>query len=204
MAGGNISSEKIDLLIYGPSKPIVDNGFSDQFVLHRFETMPDLERLPPAIAESETFFSFSMTTPGTVNFIDYMTSQTGRTALIGLYEFHIEDEAPLFGEGRGLDSLDALQLADARAPRDRADGSSIGRRTPAAPDRSPRFGSPRPAAAESGPGWHRRSGLQGRRRRRGAGRNSESTMAAARHPHEALSAVRPRARTAARRRVGSE
>ena len=31
MVGGNISSEKIDLLIYGPSKPIVDNGFSDQF-----------------------------------------------------------------------------------------------------------------------------------------------------------------------------
>ena len=40
MAGGNISSEKIDLLIYGPSKPIVDNGFSDQFVLHSFETKP--------------------------------------------------------------------------------------------------------------------------------------------------------------------
>ena len=34
MAGGKIASEKIDLLIYGPSKPIVDNGFSDQFVLH--------------------------------------------------------------------------------------------------------------------------------------------------------------------------
>jgi lactate dehydrogenase-like 2-hydroxyacid dehydrogenase len=48
---GNISSEKIDLLIYGPSKPIVDNGFSDQFVLHCYETTPDLERLPPAIAE---------------------------------------------------------------------------------------------------------------------------------------------------------
>jgi lactate dehydrogenase-like 2-hydroxyacid dehydrogenase len=47
----NISSEKIDLLIYGPSKPIVDNGFSDQFVLHRYETTPDLERLPPSIAE---------------------------------------------------------------------------------------------------------------------------------------------------------
>ena len=51
MVGGNISSEKIDLLVYGPSKPIVDNGFSDQFVLHSYETMPDLERLPPAIAE---------------------------------------------------------------------------------------------------------------------------------------------------------
>jgi lactate dehydrogenase-like 2-hydroxyacid dehydrogenase len=51
MAGGNISSEKIDLLIYGPSKPIVDNGFSDQFVRHPFETRNDLERLAPAIAE---------------------------------------------------------------------------------------------------------------------------------------------------------
>jgi lactate dehydrogenase-like 2-hydroxyacid dehydrogenase len=50
MVGGNISSEKIDLLIYGPSKPIVDNGFSDQFVLHPFETKADLERLTPAVA----------------------------------------------------------------------------------------------------------------------------------------------------------
>jgi lactate dehydrogenase-like 2-hydroxyacid dehydrogenase len=43
-------SEKIDLLIYGPGKPIVDNGFSDQFVLHSFETKADLERLTPAVA----------------------------------------------------------------------------------------------------------------------------------------------------------
>src|SRR6201747_2448903 len=47
----SISSEKIDLLVYGPSKPIVDNGFSDQFVLHSFETIADLERLTPAVAE---------------------------------------------------------------------------------------------------------------------------------------------------------
>src|SRR6204780_4947387 len=51
MVGGNISPEKIDLLIYGPTKPIVDNGFSDQFVLHAFETIADLERLTPAVAE---------------------------------------------------------------------------------------------------------------------------------------------------------
>ena len=50
MVAGNISSEKIDLLIYGPSKPIVDNGFSDQFVLHLFETNHDLDRLTPAVA----------------------------------------------------------------------------------------------------------------------------------------------------------
>ena len=51
MAGGNNASGKIDLLVYGPSKPIVDNGFSDQFVLHSFETTADLERLTPAVAE---------------------------------------------------------------------------------------------------------------------------------------------------------
>src|ERR1700692_220087 len=51
MVGGNISSEKIDLLVYGPSKPIVDSGFSDQFVLHPFETNADLERLTPPVAE---------------------------------------------------------------------------------------------------------------------------------------------------------
>jgi lactate dehydrogenase-like 2-hydroxyacid dehydrogenase len=50
MVGGN-NSEKIDLLVYGPNKPIVDNGFSDQFVLHPFETKNDLERLSPAVAE---------------------------------------------------------------------------------------------------------------------------------------------------------
>jgi lactate dehydrogenase-like 2-hydroxyacid dehydrogenase len=50
MASSNISSEKIDLLIYGPSKPIVNNGFSDQFVLHAFETTHDLERLTPEVA----------------------------------------------------------------------------------------------------------------------------------------------------------
>jgi len=47
---GNISSEKIDLLIYGPNKPIVDKGFSDQFVLHPFETRADLDRVSPAVA----------------------------------------------------------------------------------------------------------------------------------------------------------
>src|SRR5215468_3300638 len=42
---GNISSEKIDLLIYGPMRPILENGFSDQFVVHSAETRADLERL---------------------------------------------------------------------------------------------------------------------------------------------------------------
>jgi lactate dehydrogenase-like 2-hydroxyacid dehydrogenase len=50
MVSGNISSEKIDLLVYGPNKPIVDKGFSDQFVLHPFETRGDLDRVSPAVA----------------------------------------------------------------------------------------------------------------------------------------------------------
>jgi lactate dehydrogenase-like 2-hydroxyacid dehydrogenase len=47
---GSVSSEKIDLLIYGPARPIIENGFSDHFVLHRAETRADLERLTPAEA----------------------------------------------------------------------------------------------------------------------------------------------------------
>ncbi len=50
MAGGNVSSEKVDLLIYGPSKPIIDKGFSDQYVLHPAETRADIERISPAVA----------------------------------------------------------------------------------------------------------------------------------------------------------
>lgn len=50
MAAGTISSEKIDLLVHGPRKVVVDNGFSDQFVLHHFETIGDLERLTPDVA----------------------------------------------------------------------------------------------------------------------------------------------------------
>ena len=50
MVGGNISSEKIDLLVYGPNKPIIDKGFSDQFVLHPVETRADLDRVSPAVA----------------------------------------------------------------------------------------------------------------------------------------------------------
>jgi len=44
-----ISSDKIDLLIYGPVRPILENGFSDQFVLHHCETTHDLERLTPDV-----------------------------------------------------------------------------------------------------------------------------------------------------------
>jgi lactate dehydrogenase-like 2-hydroxyacid dehydrogenase len=49
MAAG-ISSEKIDLLIYGPAKPIIQKGFSDAFALHPFETQADLELLTSSLA----------------------------------------------------------------------------------------------------------------------------------------------------------
>jgi lactate dehydrogenase-like 2-hydroxyacid dehydrogenase len=45
-----VSSEKIDLVVHGPHKPIVTKGFPDQFVLHQFETTGDLERLTPEVA----------------------------------------------------------------------------------------------------------------------------------------------------------
>lgn len=51
MAAVTVSSEKVDLLIYGPSKRLIDEGFSDQYVLHAFETQADLGRLNPAVAE---------------------------------------------------------------------------------------------------------------------------------------------------------
>ena len=50
MVGGNTSSEKVDLLLYGPVRPILKSGFSDQFTVHPCETKQDLERLPPAVA----------------------------------------------------------------------------------------------------------------------------------------------------------
>ncbi|MBI5265157.1 MAG: 2-hydroxyacid dehydrogenase [Bradyrhizobium sp.] len=51
MVGGPISSEKIDLVIYGPLRPIIENGFTDHYVLHKSETRADLERLPPSVFE---------------------------------------------------------------------------------------------------------------------------------------------------------
>ncbi len=51
MAAGPISSEKIDLLIYGPVRPILENGFSDHFVVHKSETRADLERLTQAVRD---------------------------------------------------------------------------------------------------------------------------------------------------------
>jgi lactate dehydrogenase-like 2-hydroxyacid dehydrogenase len=46
MAAGPVSSEKIDLLIYGPVRPILEMGFPDKFIVHKAETRADLDRLP--------------------------------------------------------------------------------------------------------------------------------------------------------------
>ena len=48
MAAAN-NSEKIDLLVYGPIRPILENGFPEQFVLHKAESRADLERLTPDV-----------------------------------------------------------------------------------------------------------------------------------------------------------
>ncbi|MBI3701156.1 MAG: 2-hydroxyacid dehydrogenase [Afipia sp.] len=38
-------ADKVDILIYGPSKPVIDGGFPANFVLHKFENQRDLGRL---------------------------------------------------------------------------------------------------------------------------------------------------------------
>jgi len=70
MVAGNVSSEKVDLLVYGPIRPVVENGFSDRFVLHHFETKHDLERLNPAVAAKIRGIS-----------VTYHTVRADRTAL---------------------------------------------------------------------------------------------------------------------------
>lgn len=49
MATANGSQNKVDVLIYGPSKPVVDDGFPAQFALHKCENKHDLERLTPEV-----------------------------------------------------------------------------------------------------------------------------------------------------------
>ncbi len=45
-----MSAGKVDVLIYGPSKPVVDGGFTDDFVLHKFNNHHDLSRLGADVA----------------------------------------------------------------------------------------------------------------------------------------------------------
>ena len=47
----NISSEKIDLLIYGPIRPILESGFPDQYVVHRAESHEHLDHLSEGLGE---------------------------------------------------------------------------------------------------------------------------------------------------------
>jgi lactate dehydrogenase-like 2-hydroxyacid dehydrogenase len=47
----NITSEKIDLLIYGPIRPILENGFSDQYVVHRAESGEQLNALSTEVKQ---------------------------------------------------------------------------------------------------------------------------------------------------------
>ncbi|MBN9580009.1 MAG: 2-hydroxyacid dehydrogenase [Afipia sp.] len=46
----NASQDKIDLLIYGPAKPVIEGGFPDKFALHKFANQHDLGRLAPDVA----------------------------------------------------------------------------------------------------------------------------------------------------------
>jgi len=46
----NGSQEKIDVLVYGPSKKVVEEGLPANFVQHKFENQRDLGRISPEIA----------------------------------------------------------------------------------------------------------------------------------------------------------
>ena len=43
------SSDKIDVLIYGPLRPILEKGFPDSFNVHQATTQADLEALPAEV-----------------------------------------------------------------------------------------------------------------------------------------------------------
>lgn len=49
MAGNEGSADAIDVLIYGPRKPVVDDGFAAPYALHRCEQQADLDRLSEEI-----------------------------------------------------------------------------------------------------------------------------------------------------------
>jgi lactate dehydrogenase-like 2-hydroxyacid dehydrogenase len=49
MAASN-SQGNPDVLIYGPSKPVIDGGFPANYTLHKCENKHDLERLTPEVA----------------------------------------------------------------------------------------------------------------------------------------------------------
>jgi lactate dehydrogenase-like 2-hydroxyacid dehydrogenase len=51
MPGETGAADKIDLLIYGPRKQVIDEGFSDAYALHKCEQLGDLERLTPEVRD---------------------------------------------------------------------------------------------------------------------------------------------------------
>ncbi|MGE0288956.1 MAG: 2-hydroxyacid dehydrogenase [Bradyrhizobium sp.] len=51
MMAATITSDKIDLLIFGPIRPILENGFSDQYVVHRAEDSDQLNQIPDDVKQ---------------------------------------------------------------------------------------------------------------------------------------------------------
>src|ERR1700758_925256 len=92
----NISSEKIDLLIYGPMRPILENGFSDQFVVHSAETRADLERLTPETVAKLRGMA-----------VTYHTVHAGKEALAHFPKLEIVSSF-----GVGYDHVDAAHARD--------------------------------------------------------------------------------------------
>src|SRR6201997_935899 len=92
----NISSEKIDLLIYGPMRPILENGFSDQFVVHSAETRADLERLTPETVAKLRGMA-----------VTYHTVHAGKEALARFPKLEI-----VASFGVGYDHVDAAHARD--------------------------------------------------------------------------------------------
>src|SRR6201997_4471174 len=92
----NISSEKIDLLIYGPMRPILENGFSDQFVVHSAETRADLERLTPETVAKLRGMA-----------VTYHTVHAGKEALAHFPKLEI-----VASFGVGYDHVDAAYARD--------------------------------------------------------------------------------------------
>ena len=45
------NQEKIDVVVYGPTNPVISDGFDDRFVTHSFETLEQLNTLSPEIVK---------------------------------------------------------------------------------------------------------------------------------------------------------
>ena len=76
----NISSEKVDLVIYGPIRPIVENGFSDQYVVHRAESGEQLNALPTEVKQKLRGMA-----------VTYLTMHTGKEELSQFPKLEMKD-----------------------------------------------------------------------------------------------------------------